>query len=39
MPAAADVIVTSPDSTEVNLVVEAKARFTDFSEAERRLKH
>lgn len=39
MPAQADIIVTSPDSTEVNLVVEAKLRFTDFPEAERQLKH
>jgi hypothetical protein len=38
MPAQADIIVTSPDSTEVNLVVEAKLRFTDFTEAERQLK-
>ena len=39
MPAQADIIVTSPDSTEVNLVVEAKLRFTEFPEAERQLKH
>jgi len=39
MPAQADIIVTTPDSTEVNLVVEAKLRFTDFPEAERQLKH
>jgi hypothetical protein len=39
MPAQADIIVTSPDSTDVNLVVEAKLRFTDFPQAERQLKH
>jgi hypothetical protein len=39
MPAQADIIVTSPDSTEVNLVVEAKLRFTDFPATERQLKH
>jgi len=39
MPAQADIIVTSPDSTEVNLVVEAKLRFPDFAAAERQLKH
>jgi len=39
MPAQADIIVTSPDSTDVNLVVEAKLRFTDLPAAERQLKH
>lgn len=39
MPAQADIIVTSPDSTDVNLVVEAKLRFADFPTAERQLKH
>jgi hypothetical protein len=38
MTAQADIIVRSPDSTETNLVVEAKLRFRDFPEAERRLK-
>jgi hypothetical protein len=39
MPAQADIIVTSPDSTDVNLVVEAKLRFADLPAAERQLKH
>jgi hypothetical protein len=38
MPAQADIIVSSPDSTEVNLVVEAKLRVANLPETERRLK-
>jgi hypothetical protein len=39
MPAEADIIVRSPDSTEVKLVVEAKLRVFDLDETERRLKN
>jgi len=39
MPAQADIIVSSPDSTEVKLVVEAKLRTTDLPDAEHQLKN
>jgi len=39
MPAQADIIVSSPDATEVRLVVEAKLRVPDLTETERRLKN
>jgi hypothetical protein len=39
MPAQADIIVSSPDSTEVKLVVEAKLRIPDLSGTEHQLKN
>jgi hypothetical protein len=39
MPAQADIIVSSPDSTEVKLVVEAKLRTSDLQSAEHQLKN
>ena len=39
MPAQADIIVSSPDSTEVKLVVEAKLRITERQDAEHQLKN
>jgi hypothetical protein len=39
MPAQADIIVSSPDSTEVKLVVEAKLQATDLQETEHQLKN
>jgi hypothetical protein len=39
MPAQADIIVSSPDSTEVKLVVEAKLRSRDMQMAEHQLKN
>lgn len=39
MPAQADIIVSSPDSTEVKLVVEAKLKPRDLRETERQLKN
>jgi hypothetical protein len=39
MPAQADIIVSSPDSTEVKLVVEAKLRTADLQGAEHQLKN
>jgi hypothetical protein len=39
MPAQADIIVSSPDSTEVKLVVEAKLRRFDMRTAEKQLKN
>jgi hypothetical protein len=39
MPAQADIIVSSPDSTEVKLVVEAKLRTADLQSAEHQLKN
>jgi hypothetical protein len=38
MPAQADIIVSSPDSTEVKLVVEAKLQISDLRESEHQLK-
>ena len=38
MPAQADVIVSSPDSTEVRMVVEAKLRVVDIQIAENQIK-
>lgn len=38
MPAQADIIVSSPDSTEVKLVVEAKLQTPNLPETERQLK-
>jgi hypothetical protein len=39
MPAQADIIVSSPDSTEVKLVVEAKLQTPNLAETERQLKN
>jgi|SRR5208282_556517 len=39
MPAQADIIVSSPDSTEVKLVVEAKVEVRNLDEAEHQLKN
>ena len=39
MPAQADIIVSSPDSTEVRLVVEAKLRNPDMRNAENQLRN
>jgi hypothetical protein len=39
MPAQADIIVSSPDSTEVKLVVEAKLRISDLPNTEHQLKN
>jgi hypothetical protein len=39
MPAQADIIVSSPDSTEVKLVVEAKLRTPDLPSTEHQLKN
>jgi hypothetical protein len=39
MPAQADIIVSSPDSTEVKLVVEAKLQTPDLRETEHQLKN
>jgi hypothetical protein len=39
MPAQADIIVSSPDSTEVRLIVEAKLRNPDMQIAESQLKN
>jgi len=39
MPAQADIIVSSPDSTEVKLVVEAKLQIPDLQETEHQLKN
>ena len=39
MPAHADIIVSSPDSTEVKLVVEAKLRVPDMEATESQLKN
>lgn len=39
MPAQADIIVSSPDSTEVKLVVEAKLRTSELQSAEHQLKN
>src|SRR5580693_2368695 len=38
MPAQADIIVSSPDATEVKLVVEAKLKVPNLRETERQLK-
>jgi hypothetical protein len=38
MPAQADIIVSSPDATEVKLVVEAKLKIPNLRETEHRLK-
>jgi hypothetical protein len=38
MPAQADIIVSSPDSTEVRMVVEAKLRVVDIQIAENQIK-
>jgi hypothetical protein len=38
MPAQADIIVSSPDSTEVKLVVEAKLQTPNLRETEHQLK-
>ena len=39
MPAQADIIVSSPDSTEVKLVVEAKLHIADLKRSEQQLKN
>ncbi|HSY93767.1 MAG TPA: hypothetical protein VK812_20580 [Candidatus Binatus sp.] len=39
MPAQADIIVSSPDATEVRLVVEAKLRIPNLEATERELKN
>jgi hypothetical protein len=39
MPAQADIIVSSPDATEVRLVVEAKLRVPNLGKTERELKN
>ncbi|SRR6266446_5312074 len=39
MPAQADIIVSSPDSTEVKLVVEAKLQIPNLQETEHQLKN
>jgi hypothetical protein len=39
MPAQADIIVSSPDSTEIRLVVETKLKIVDLRETEHQLKN
>ena len=39
MPAQADIIVSSPDSTEVKLVVEAKLQVPDLQGTEHQFKN
>jgi hypothetical protein len=39
MPAQADIIVSSPDSTEVKLVVEAKLHFVELQKTEQQFKN